>query len=174
MSINRIRSWTATREMSPGCAPAVAVIDNTLRSGASQMVDEYLREHPGEQACLLILDSREEIVLDLLSRIYGAAAEQLAANWRQATAAACGERPTQALWVKVVSRAAGIETARFLAKHEECVQALLDQAMLPDAIAICLAEGRMLIGSIGHGESGADLGEAERARRQDRARRLGR
>lgn len=168
MSINRIRPMLPAGPQDETGERAQQVLRSVLNGGGSALVDEYQRQHPGEQCFLLVLDGREEIVQQLV--------EVALPHLRDGLAHAIAATPatTQALMVQVVPRAAGIEVARFLAKDETQMQAMCDQFSGRDALAIFLACGRMLFGDVSSRHAAADPGAAERARRQDRSRRHGR
>lgn len=175
MSINRIRPMLRKHELPLHHARAADTLEQILvecRPQVSQLMNEYLSEHPGEQCYLLLLDARQQIVQDLLATVYENAAVQLSAMERHARATAGGAQPDQALVVKVVPRAAGIDVVRFLAVNEEQAHASCDQLADAEAIAVCVDGSGMVVCPID--VPAADPGAAERARRQDRSRRHGR
>ena len=74
------------------------------------------------------------------------------------------------MFMAVVDRRAGIFAARFLAKNEDEIEAML-ATVQNDAIGIGLLCDCMQVFTVLQRVPGTDAGAAERARRQQRARR---
>jgi len=172
MSINRVAHMLPRGPAHPNFERAADLLDQALACGASKLVDDFRQQHPGQQCWLLVLDTREWIVQQLIRRVRPDDADLLPHAEAKASADAGGKRPDVALWVQVVPREAGIQVVRFLAEDEPAIQARCDQAQ-DEVMAVCVAYGKMITTGLftpGPGE----LAAAERERRAARRRRAGR
>ena len=174
MRINRVGPMIAEKPLGENQQKAAKLLYQVLEHGASKLIDEFRQRCPGEQCYLLVLDTRDWIVQELLRRAMPGTAETLNQAEARASNAEEGKRPDLALWVQTCPRAAGIEVARFLAKDEPLIQVQCDELQGADVIAICLAHGGMVMTPLESPAPGADLGATERERRSARSRRAGR
>lgn len=174
MSINRVGHILAQQPMREGQQKAAKLLLQVLAGGASRLIGDFKQQHPGEQCYLVVLDTREPIVRDLIKWIRPDMVDLLPQAEAQAITDAGGKQPDVALWVQAIPRTAGIEVARFLAKDEPGVQARCDGLQEAEAVGICLAYAGMVMTPLECPAPGADLGAAERERRAARSRRAGR
>jgi len=174
MSINRVGHMIAHKPLRESHQKAARLLEQVIEGSASHVINEFRRRYPGEQCYLLVLDTREWVVQEMLRSAMPDMVETLKQAEARASADAGGKRPDVALWVHVVPRAAGVEVARFLAKDEPLIQVQCDEAQAEDVMAICLAYGGMVMTALECPAPGADLGAAERERRAARSRRAGR
>lgn len=172
MSINRVEQMLGQDRHDPRIERAGRLLDQVLASGASQLVSDFRRDHPGEQCWLLVLDTREWIVQKLMRMVRPDSVDLLPQAEAQASAAEGGKRPDVALWVQVMPRAAGIEVARFMAADEPLVQARCDGTQ-DDVVALCVAHSKIICTPL-HRPGPGELAAAERERRAARRRSAGR
>jgi hypothetical protein len=165
MSVNRIGHMIDSGAC-PSPAFTTPLLSSAMAAGAANLVRRFQREHPGEQCYLVVLDTHQGIVQDLLrdaGLLQAAAASEAAASRQEG-----GRRPDVAMWLSVVPRASGVQTARYFAKDEQQIQAMCDQMAHHPVMGIVVAEDGMTIGPL---DQPSDPAATERARRQARARR---
>jgi hypothetical protein len=165
MSANRIRHLVSSDQGPPD--ECQRRFRDVMEQGGSCLVDEYIQEHPGNQCYLLVLDPQIPVVRDFLN----VAKPGYVASVQRLMEETGGPMPGEdsPLFVAVVSRQAGIQAARYFAKHEDDTQAMLD-TMDADAIGLGLIAGSMKIFLMPR-RDGYSPAADERARRKARSRR---
>lgn len=172
MSINRVGHMLAQQASDDKKQRQIKLLDMLCWSGISEEVEAFRQKHPGEQCYVMVLDTRERIVQDLMRCVNPQMLEALPDQCVQMSAATGGKRPDTGLWVQVVPRKLGIHVAMFLAKNEPETQAFCD-GLHDDVIVVGLAFGGMWLQPLYPHKAGA-LAAAERERRAARSRRAGR
>jgi hypothetical protein len=165
MSVNRIGKLVDARHQPPP-AGAEAALSFAMDAGAGRCVRSFQQEHPGEQCYLLVLDTSQGIVRDLM-RDSGMLEAEAAA--RAAVSKQERSQPDVGLWITAVPREAGVRVARYFAKDEPGVQAICDRLSHEPVLAICVTVGGMSMGPLD--PAVAHPADTERARRQARAKR---
>ncbi len=167
MSVNRIgHMLDAGPEEQDRLDPDAARFADVMMTGGNAIVSNYMAEHPGEQFCLLVLDPQCDLArayLELAAPFWLANVKKL----MRAHPMQPGDDPP--LFLGTVNREAGIQAACFMAADEDGIRAGISEHQNDCVAIVCLGSGIKVMPLVV--KPGTDAGAAERARRQQRARR---